>query len=305
LVSLARGDLASIIYGAIAGRVETIFDDSVSCIEQTEQQVRVTFERGSQRDFDLVVGADGLHSRVRELVFGHESRFEKYLGYQAAAFEIEGYRPRDESTYVMYTEPHQQVARFAMRGDRTMFLFTFADAEAGAPTPHSLSTQKALLRQRFGRSGWECPRILEALDACSNLYFDRVSQIHIPPRDGLWTRGRVTLIGDAASGVSLLAGQGSALAMTAAYILAGELHKAGDDYAKAFQRYQELFAPFVSAEQKAALRFADLFAPKSSFALFVRNQILNLLRAHWFADLMLARELQDNLALPEYVNGVP
>ena len=108
------------------------------------------------REFDLVIGADGLHSRTRELVFGAEGRFERYLGYKAAALEIEGYRPRDELVYVMYTEVGQQVVRFAMRNDRTMFLFTFADA--GVSMSNDIQGQKALLRMRFGGSGWSVHR---------------------------------------------------------------------------------------------------------------------------------------------------
>ena len=128
-ISLARGDLAASIFGKVEGKVETIFDGSIARVEQTAQCVRVAFETGKVRDFDLVVGADGLHSRVREIVFGPQDRFEKYLGYKVAAFEVNGYRPRDELVYVMYTEVGQQVGRFAMDGDRTMFLFIFADQE--------------------------------------------------------------------------------------------------------------------------------------------------------------------------------
>ena len=198
----------------------------------------------------------------------------------------------------MYTEVGQQVARFAMRDDRTMFLFIFRDEHmTGA---ENLQAQKALLRKRFGNSGWECPQILDALDATDNLYFDRVSQIRMDPNDGLWTRGRVTLAGDAAFCVSFLAGQGSALAMVASYILAGELHRANGDYATAFRRYQDLFAPFVLAKQKAALRFASAFAPKSKFGLFLRNQIFNLMAIPWIADLAAGRDLVDTIVLPNY-----
>jgi 2-polyprenyl-6-methoxyphenol hydroxylase-like FAD-dependent oxidoreductase len=297
-VSLPRGDLAALIFGALGSGVETIFGDSVTRIDQSATGVRVEFEHAGAREFDLVVGADGLHSRVRELVFGPEERFEKYLGYKAAAFQAEGYRPRDELIYVMYTEVGQQVARFAMRDDRTLFLFTFADTEAAGPD--DLEGQKELLRKRFGNSGWECLAILEALGRCDDLYFDRVSQIRMDPRQGLWTRGRVTLLGDAASCVSLLAGQGTALAMVAAYILAGELRRANGDYAQAFRRYQEQFGPFVVKKQEAALRFAGSFAPKSKISLFLRNRIFDLLSVGWIADLAVGGDLADRITLPDY-----
>ncbi|MGH9529996.1 MAG: FAD-dependent monooxygenase, partial [Terriglobales bacterium] len=266
----------------------------------TSEGVHVSFERGAARDFDLVVGADGLHSRTRELVFGPQSQFEKYLGYKVAAFEVEGYRPRDELVYVMYTEVGQQVGRFAMRGDRTMFLFVFADDAINPTAIGDISTQKAILRKRFGNSGWECPQILDALDAANDLYFDRVSQIRMGDHPGSWTRGRVTLAGDAAFCVSLLAGQGSSLAMAAAYILAGELHRAKGDYAAAFERYEKLFASFVLKKQKGALRFAGTFAPKSKLSMFVRNQIMNLLTVQWIMQLAVGRDLADDFALPEY-----
>ena len=297
--SLPRGDLAASIFGKVDGKVETIFGDSITRIDQSENSVHVGFQKGPARDFDLVVGADGLHSKVRELVFGPESRFEKYLGYKVAAFESAGYRPRDELVYVMYTEVGQQVARFSMRGDRTMFLFIF-EHESQDGSSDNVSAQKALLRKRFGRTGWECPRILDALDDSDQLYFDRVSQIRVDPAQGLWARGRVVLVGDAASCVSLLAGQGSALAMVAAYILAGELHRSRGDYARAFENYQQHFGPFVRKKQEAALRFAGYFAPKSKTSLFVRNQMMNLMKIPWFADLVVGRDIADSIVLPQY-----
>ncbi len=297
-VSLARGDLAASIFEKIAGKVEMMFGDSVCGIEQSEKVVRVCFEKSEPGEFDLVIGADGLHSRIREIVFGGEGQFEKYLGYKVAAFSIEGYRPRDELVYVMYTEVGQQVSRFAMHEDRTMFLFTFADASPDVPA--NIQDQKALLKAHFGQSGWECPQIMEALEGVKDLYFDRVSQIRMDPSPGLWSDGRVTLIGDAAFCLSLLAGQGAALAMMSAYILAGELHRSGGDYRQAFARYQHLFAPFVAMKQKGALRFAGFFAPKSKMELFVRNQIMNLMKLPWIAELAIGRDMADKIEIPDY-----
>ncbi|HET7099847.1 MAG TPA: hypothetical protein VFJ52_01750, partial [Terriglobia bacterium] len=231
-------------------------------------------------------------------VFGEEGRFESYLGFKAVAFQVQGYTPRDDLVYMLHTEVGQQVGRFSMRGDRTLFLFTFKDGDPEIPA--DVAAQKALLRKQFGSTQWECPRILDALDAADDFYLDRVSQVRMNSRPGLWTEGRVTLVGDAASCVSLLAGQGTALAMVAAYILAGELHRAGGDYPTAFQRYQDLFAPFVFNKQKAALRFAGTFAPKSKWALFLRNRIFNLLAVPWIADFAVGRDLADKITLPEY-----
>jgi 2-polyprenyl-6-methoxyphenol hydroxylase-like FAD-dependent oxidoreductase len=291
-VSLPRSDLSAVIFRALAG-VETIFGDSAARIEQDDSGAHVEFESGRLRDFDLVIGADGLHSRIRELVFGAERNYESYLGYKAAAFQIGGYRPRDEDAYVMYSEVGQQVARFAMRGDRTMFLFTFADPSPEIP---AADQQNALLRKRFGNSGWECPRILDALDRAQDLYFDRVSQIRMDS----WSRGRVALVGDSAFCVSFLAGQGSALAMTAAYILAGELKRAAGDYAAAFAAYERLFMPFVRRKQSAALRMGGAFAPKSRVSMWMRNRLFNLLQIGWLADLAVGRDLVDHIALPDY-----
>jgi 2-polyprenyl-6-methoxyphenol hydroxylase-like FAD-dependent oxidoreductase len=292
--SLPRSELSRSIFESIEGKVETIFGDSVEKLDASDQAVRVTFASGSVREFDIVVGADGLHSGVRELAFGEEHRFEKYLGYKVAAFSVSGYRPRNELTYMMYTEVGQQVSRFSMRDDRTMFLFTFRDPD---PTSgDTIDAQKQLLRNRFGSTGWECPQIMHAMDSTEDFYFDRVSQIHMPA----WSSGRVVLLGDAAFCVSLLAGQGSALAMISAYILAGELHRANGDYAHAFEAYHQLFGPFVLRKQNAATRLAGSFAPKSQFSLFLRNQILNLMRIDWIADFAVGRDLADRIAIPAY-----
>jgi len=293
--SLPRGDLAAAIYGSLADETETIFGDTITRIDQTADGVHVTFERDGSRTFDLVVGADGLHSRVRELVFGPENQFERYLGIKVAAFEAEAYRPRDELVYMMYPQVGREVSRFSMRNDRTMFLFTFADRDPGAPS--DLAGQKALLRERFADSGWECRQILDALDATPDLYFDRVSQIEM---NGPWANGRVALLGDAAFCVSLLGGQGSALAMTAAYILAGELRRADGRYQDAFGRYQQRFGPFVSMKQRAARRFAGAFAPKSTISLFLRNRLFSLFSIGWIAHLIAGREFSDRIALPDY-----
>jgi 2-polyprenyl-6-methoxyphenol hydroxylase-like FAD-dependent oxidoreductase len=156
-VSIPRGELAKIIYQSVEGRCETIFGDSITKIEQDEHRVCVTFERTLPRNFDIVIGADGLHSVVRKLVFGKQDHFEKYLGYMVAAFTVNVYRPTDEDVYVSYSLPSKQVARFAMRDDRTMFLFVFADDKGRRIESQDTNTYKDILRAEFGHAGWECP----------------------------------------------------------------------------------------------------------------------------------------------------
>ncbi|HEY2379123.1 MAG TPA: FAD-binding domain [Gemmatimonadaceae bacterium] len=291
-VSIARSELGAIIYNALGGRVETIFGDSVRALDDHGARVRVTFDSGTTRDFDLVIGADGQHSQVRRLMFGPEERFEKYLGITVAAFEVEGYRPRMELVAVMYTKVGYQVTRVSLRDDTTMFLFTFLDD--GSVTNHDPDAQKAALRARLAGAGWEIPAILERMDDAKTFYCDRVSQIRMPS----WTRGRVALLGDAGACVSLLAGQGSALAMVEAYVLAAELAQARGNHVQAFARYEQPLMPFLRSKQKAALRLATAFAPRSGLQLFVRNSILKLFNLPFVASLAMGNSLRDAIELP-------
>ncbi len=295
-LSIPRSGLARLIHGKIDGRCEIIFGDTITAIRQGTDGVLVEFEHAPPRRFDLVVGADGPHSAARNLVFGRQEQCEKYLGYVVAAFEVEGYLPRDEGVYVSYSVPGKQAGRFALRGDRTLSLFVFAAEEPPSLEPHDTQSQKALLHRELGEAGWECPRILAALDRCPELYFDRVSQIHMRR----WSQGRVVLVGDAAFAPSLLAGQGSALAMTAAYVLAGEMAAESDRPKEAFTRYQQVLDAFIRSKLRAARQFAGSFAPKTQLGIFMRNQITKTFRIPAIANLVIGRGLLDWLELPAY-----
>lgn len=294
--SLRRSDLSAVVYGAIAGQVETLFGDSIAGIEETGDRLHISFDRASSRTVDLVIGADGLHSRIRNLVFGPEAQFEVTLGYHVAAFEIAGYRPRDELVYVSHGVPGRQVSRFSMRDDKTLFLFVFHDQYLTEKTPTADDGRRAVLRNIFNDVGWECPQILDAMENVSNIYFDHVSQIRMND----WTKGRTALIGDAAACVSLLAGEGTGLAMAEAYVLAGELHRCHGEYATAFARYQSLLMPFLEQKQRSAAKFASAFAPQTAFGIHIRNLVTQLLRIPLVADFVIGRDLRDNIQLPNY-----
>lgn len=292
--SLPRGDLAAAVYRTIEGVVETLFGRSIAALEENDDCVRVTFDNGESREFDQVIGADGLHSNVRGLVFGPESGFERYLGCRVAACVVDGYRPRDESVYVTYNLPGGQVARFALRGDRTMFLFVYRTGQAehsgrGADSVHDE------LRRQFGSAGWECPAILDAVDKVQDVYFDDVSQI----RMDRWSRGRVLLIGDAAGCISLLGGEGTGIAMTEAYVLAGEMSRAGGDHRTAFAEYERRLRPFVEAKQAGATRFVGFFTARTRRGLWFRNVAMRAMNLAPLAAVF-AGEVRDDFALPDY-----
>ena len=204
-VTVARSDLSRLLFEKSEGTAEVVFGDKVVAIDERPTRVDVRFRHSGQRQFDLVIGADGLRSTVRRLAFEPRSWSEKQLGYNVAAFEVRGYRPRDEDRYVMYNQPGRMVGRFALHDDRTLFLFVFEAGASDPPAHLALPAQKAILREAYAEGQWECRQILDELDRAPDLYFDRVSQIKMAS----WSRGRIGLIGDAAFCVSLAAGQGS------------------------------------------------------------------------------------------------
>jgi 2-polyprenyl-6-methoxyphenol hydroxylase-like FAD-dependent oxidoreductase len=289
--SVRRSDVSGTIYRAIEGEVETIFGDSIAEIEDNGDRVRVRFDHAAEREVDLVIGADGLHSRVRRLAFGPESDFAVSLGYHVAAFEVEGYRPREELVFISHGLPGRQISRFSMRDDRTVFLFIFRDEYmTGDEEP------KSVLRRVFAGAGWEWPRIEAELERATEIYFDTVSQI----RMDRWTKGRVALVGDAGACVSLMAGEGTGLAIAEAYVLAGELHACRGDFAAAFARYEQRLMPILKGKQQSAGKFASSFAPRSSLGIAFRDLVTQLMRVPFVADLVIGRSLRDDVVLPHY-----
>ncbi|WP_333890218.1 FAD-binding domain [Mycolicibacterium gadium] len=289
-ISLPRGDLAAAIYRTIDGRVEARYGDSISAIEQLGNGVRLSFEHAPPEQFDLVVGADGLHSTVRRLEFGPEGDYLHYLGCRVAACVVDGYRPRDDLAYVTYNTIGHQIARFALRGDRTMFLFVFRSEDSSDETP-----PKQRLRNEFGHLGWECPQILDAVDDVEDLYFDVVSQV----RMDRWSRDRVLLIGDAAGCISLLGGEGTGLAMTEAYVAAGELVRADGDHRRAFDAYESRLRPLISSKQVSAQRLVGFFATRTRFGLWFRNVAIRTMNFSPVATLF-SGSVRDDIELPDY-----
>lgn len=296
-LSIQRGDLARTIYDTVRDEVETVFGDELVRLVQTEERVDVVFRSGRSRSFDLVVGADGLHSTMRAAIFEPGAPFERYLGAYAAAFVTRGYARRDERTYLSYGAPGRQISRFALRDDATGFLFVVRKDGHDPALARDPSRQKRALVEAFADEAWiEWPEIRRHLEDASELYFDAVSQIEIPR----WSQGRVVLVGDAAWCPSLLAGEGSSFAMAGAYILAGALERFAGDHAAAFAHYEHTFRPFMTEKQKSARQFVASFVPATRVGLALRDAVLKLTAIPFIADLLMRRFVSDRFVLPDY-----
>jgi 2-polyprenyl-6-methoxyphenol hydroxylase-like FAD-dependent oxidoreductase len=293
---IPRGDLARTFYNALGTQTETLYNTSIDLLYDTPDGACVTLSGDRFRRFDIVVGADGLHSQVRKWAFGTEDQFQKYLGYYAASFTSENYPYRNEVAYMTFARPGRQISRYTLRNNRSAFLLVFAEPRPLGIDQRSLVAQKNFLRNRFKGGAWETDAVLASLDSAEELFFDAVSQIRMQK----WCRGRVALIGDAAYCPSLLAGEGAAFAMLGAYILAGELHKADGDYQQAFAAYEIRLQNFIRRKQDAATGFAKSFAPKTELGLCVRTIAIKLLNSPAIGVGLTRRMFGSAFSLPEY-----
>lgn len=296
-LEILRGDLAGIFHEATRATTEYIFDDSIEGMEQSDTGVDVQFESGRRRGFDLVVGADGLHSRVRAVGFGEESRFVRYLGYYVSIFTVPNYMKLDHSG-LYYGTLGKKVGVFCGGDGREAKASFFFATEPLRCDRRDTEQQKAVLREHFQHEGWEAPRLLELMESAPDFYFDSLSQVKMES----WSAGRAVLLGDAAWCASPLSGMGTGMAVVGAYVLAGELAEAGGDYGAAFASYERLMREFVQKCQGLADGGTDWFIPRTPFRLWLSNQMWKILPYTPWKNLMIEVPLKigNSIGLKDY-----
>ncbi|MFJ3788843.1 FAD-dependent monooxygenase [Kitasatospora sp. NPDC090091] len=278
-LEVPRGELAQVLYRHSLPGTEYVFGDSITTLEQTPNGVRAEFRHGAPRVFDLVIGADGLHSNVRRLAFGPERQYVRHLGYYAATWQLPNYLGLPPGS-VGLNVPGRLAAVGGDHRDRSSagaFLL-FAAPELDYDR-HDTGQQKALLRKSFAGLGWEVPRLLASLDDAPELYFDSISRADVPT----WSTGRIALVGDAACGATI-GGMGTGTAVVAAYVLAGELARSRGDHRAAFTRYENAVRGYAEGCQKGGDRTGPFLAPGTAAGVRLRNVLLG---RSWILNRML------------------
>jgi 2-polyprenyl-6-methoxyphenol hydroxylase-like FAD-dependent oxidoreductase len=273
-VEILRGDLGRILYRATRDGTEYLFGDSITSLEQRADGVHVTFSRAAPRVFDLVIGADGLHSNVRRLAFPDRPEARHDLGLYVSIFSVANSFGLDHAG-LLYSVPGRTAAVFSARQTGRAVAQFFFSAPDGTPVSYDYrdtGQQQEIVVRAFGGVGWHVPALLGQMATADDFYFDSVSQVHLDR----WSAGRVALIGDAgyAAGPG---GNGTGTAVIAAYVLAGELAAARGDYQAAFARYEQLLRPYVARGQKQALGGRDFLAPATEKKIRQRDRFFRLL----------------------------
>lgn len=269
---IQRGDLAEVLYEATHDSVEYLFGDSIAALHEDESGVQVTFEHAPARTFDLVIGADGVHSHTRNLVFGPESEFIRHMGYYISIFTTPNLLNLDHWE-LDYNTPGKIAGSYSAR-QNTEAKAIFAWASDPLDYDYrDVDAQRRILTDTFADQGWEVPRLLAELPNSQDFYFDAMAQI----RMDRWSTGRVALVGDAGYCASPLSGQGADLSLVGAYVLAGELAAAAGDHRVAFDRYEREMRPMVDACQKFAEGVGGWYAPNSKAMIAFRNLNVRLL----------------------------
>jgi 2-polyprenyl-6-methoxyphenol hydroxylase-like FAD-dependent oxidoreductase len=281
-IEILRGDLSAILLDAASTGVEYLYGDSVTGLAQDDHGALVTFQHGAERRFDLVVGADGVHSRVRSLAFGPEAQYVQHLGGYGSFFTVKTPEPLDHwlkihsapgGRWVGLRPDHDPQYAKALLNFRSPVLTYDRGDQAGL---------KDLVAKRFEGVGWHARYIVEAMHDADDFYFDSTSRVVVPE----WSRGRIVLLGDAGYCGSPLAGHGTALSLVGAYVLAGELAAAEGEHERAFAEYQRVMRAYVEQRMELPPGGVKMAMPMTAAGIWLRDASTRLMTSRPFRGVL-------------------
>lgn len=264
---LMRGDLETSIFEKVKGIVPIRFDTIITSLKNQKDGVNVELSNGKTETYDLVIGADGIHSGIRKLLWGNENQFNHFLGFYVACSVIENFFDKT-NVCLGHFEPNVQTTVYSIGENKLANFFAFRSEPLNI---HGREAHMQALTDRFKNLGWIYPQLLNETQRADHLFFDAVAQIQLDQ----WHQERVVLVGDACQCLTLLAGQGASMGMAGAYMLADELHKADGDYRTAFPSYQQKLKPEIERRQKDARGLAGSFVPRNKFEVGMTHFFLN------------------------------
>ncbi|MBO2452613.1 FAD-dependent monooxygenase [Actinomadura barringtoniae] len=298
-LEIMRGDLAQLLYETTQD-VEYVFGDSITAMEEGPNGIRVSFENGTPRTFDLVVGADGLHSGVRALTFGPESRFSHGMGLNVAVFTVPNHLGLDRWELALSDAGHVANLYSVRKAADAKALFFFPAPGEGVDR-RDVRAQQQTVREAFAKYGWEVPRLLAEMEGSPDFYYDSLAQLTMPA----WSVGRTALVGDAAYCPSPASGQGTGLALVGAYVLAGELAAAGGpgggDHQAAFAAYEREMRAYVDLNQKLGRDVVKQLVPATPARARLQSLMMRSLRFMPGKGMVLEKIMQP---IREAANGI-
>ncbi|WP_168207407.1 FAD-dependent monooxygenase [Microlunatus elymi] len=297
-LEIFRGDISEILHEAVRDRVDFRFNDKITSVDEHTDHISVSFEHGRTERYDLVVAADGLHSATRRLIWGPEDPYVHQVGGHTAYFTMPAPEPLDGWTLAhVLSERRMTMIRPDHDPALAHAIMTFLDQPGSVvPDRHDPHARREMLIKRFTGADWHVPAMVAALESADDLYFDSVAQVKMPEL----SRGRVVLLGDAGYCPSPSSGQGTALALVGAYILAGEL-TTGTDLASALRSYEALMAPQIAAGQQLPPGSTSWSMPKTRYGVKLA-ELATVIAGHRPVSSMMAKAMavEDKIDLPSY-----
>jgi 2-polyprenyl-6-methoxyphenol hydroxylase-like FAD-dependent oxidoreductase len=280
-IGINRADLHLILYDAVKDKVDVRFKQTITSITNTADKVEVVLDNGSTETYDVLIGADGIHSTVRHMVFG--DGFERYFNIAYMSFLTPNIFGIEAANHDMFGDGRMvSIGGYSKDDVGAFFLYKAAPGEQLTP-----EQRKARLLELFGGFKWKVVDVIKAVKP-ETIFHDDLVQIQMPA----WSKDRVVLIGDAAYCLSPLSGKGTSMAIFAAHYLAAQL--AQYDYAEAFMNYDIRMRDGIARFQKQTADFGKTVLPEGALFSGLRN-VLTQLTPNWYIYRIFTKEATERI----------